>query len=142
MIIFDMPDFWWSSPVCYAVGSLCAENKEMIKQHVTKKNALIILGFSIVLYGLACKWSLILILPTSLVCSLAIVPVTAIIRPRNILFQKIGSASLTIYLGQLCMMNLILNSLPIMNGEIKVILYASLSILIGMAIDKLVTLRR
>lgn len=136
LIILHIPDFWWTSPLCYAVGLLMSEYEEQIKTKINMRLSVVLCILTALLYIAACKFTLYIALPLCLLCSLTIIVFTGNFAFKSEIFEFIGKRSLEIYLCQLCLMNLIMNGLE-WNINLKVSIFFSGSVIASMFVNKI-----
>lgn len=130
LIIMKVPDFWWSSVICYSVGQIVAINKEKVKNVSTLKNVTTLGLITFMFYAMTTFVSGYAAIFTNIVGSLFVILATGYFTMDSKVLKSVGKISLEFYLVQLCLMHLVMNTLTT-NDNIKVLIYSALTLIIG-----------
>lgn len=110
-----LQDFWWKTALCFPAGTVVAANTEKLRGIIgKKKNTVILISIGFIILSVA--WIVVdrwLILPLQLLSftafSVGLSFLFEILEYRNIVFEKVGKWSLSLYLVHIGIVGTIIN---------------------------------
>lgn len=142
MYIFKLAPFWWNTVICFGIGSILAERKDLILNKLKNTNKYILLVVSLLISGvlflLGTKYSNITVISSIAFCIfITLLVFTFKFKSRFINF--VGNISLEIYLWHLVLLKLLFkNNKNIMNLNVNLLLFFILAIGLAYLSNRLV----
>lgn len=146
VIIFRMLNFgayWWNSVLCFGVGCVIAERKNIFANFLEKTNKYIIILLSVILFlilfyiGNRCKEVMVV---SSISFCMMITIILYFFKFKSKIINFIGSISLEIYLWHLVFIIILFDKgKNIINLNINLIMYFGLSIGVSFITNKLIS---
>lgn len=135
MAISGFEDFWWTSALCYGVGNLIAQKKEIAEKYLCRYTVMSgLMLLAMLLYICSLKYHK----GTLLMCIIGILALTSlfsIIEIKGNLLVKAGNISYELYLSQAVCIYLILAKQSV-NINIRMGLYILVSIISAFIVEK------